>query len=231
LVTTNPAAETDTRLGVSAHSLLAFAGGYLDAFTYIGHGHVFANAMTGNVILLAIDLVTVAWQDAGRHFLVLVMFLLGIAAARLVQHEYIAAAVRIPEAAVLVVEIAILICLSFSRSYGASLGISMAIAFAASLQVATFRQVNKQSYSSTFTTGNLHTMMRSWLAWLLAGRSAEDLQQAKIFAQICGMFFLGAVLGAFSTPRFHNHALWGECLFLLVVLVRVMQVKSQYLAR
>lgn len=230
LVTTSPATETDTRLGVSTHALLAFAGGYLDAFTYIGHGHVFANAMTGNVILLAIDLVTVAWQDAGRHFLVLVMFLLGIAAARLMRHEYIAPAIRLPEAAVLVLEIAILMCLSFSTSYGASLGISMAIAFAASLQVATFRQVNKQSYSSTFTTGNLHTMMRSWLAWLVAGRSADDLQQAKVFAQICGMFFLGAVLGAYCTPRFHNHALWGECFFLLVVLVRVVLVRSKYLS-
>jgi len=230
LVTTSPAAETDTRLGVSAHALLAFAGGYLDAFTYIGHGHVFANAMTGNVILLAIDLVTVAWQDASRHFLVLAMFLLGIAAARLMQHEYIATTVRIPEAAVLMLEIAILMCLSFSTSYGASLGISMAIAFAASLQVATFRQVNKQSYSSTFTTGNLHTMMRSWLAWLVAGRSVEDLQQAKVFAQICGMFFLGAVLGAYCTPRFHNHALWGECFFLLVVLARVVLVRSKYIA-
>ncbi|MGO4210875.1 YoaK family protein [Terriglobus sp. 2YAB30_2] len=229
-MTTSPATETDTRLGVSTHALLAFAGGYLDAFTYIGHGHVFANAMTGNVILLAIDLVTVAWQDAGRHFLVLVMFLLGIAAARLMRHEYIAPAIRLPEAAVLVLEIAILMCLSFSTSYGASLGISMAIAFAASLQVATFRQVNKQSYSSTFTTGNLHTMMRSWLAWLVAGRSADDLQQAKVFAQICGMFFLGAVLGAYCTPRFHNHALWGECFFLLVVLVRVVLVRSKYLS-
>ena len=29
--------------------LLTVAGGFLDAFTYVGHGGVFANSMTGNL--------------------------------------------------------------------------------------------------------------------------------------------------------------------------------------
>src|SRR6187402_1432230 len=33
-------------------TLVSFSGGFLDAFTYVGHGRVFANAMTGNVVLL-----------------------------------------------------------------------------------------------------------------------------------------------------------------------------------
>src|SRR5712691_5639585 len=34
--------------------LLATTGGLLDAVVYLNHGHVFANAMTGNVIFLGI---------------------------------------------------------------------------------------------------------------------------------------------------------------------------------
>lgn len=223
----NPEAETDVKVGLATHAALAAAGGYLDAFTYIGHGHVFANAMTGNVVLLANDVVTRVWADAARHFFVIVMFLCGITVARLLQCRSIASVVRVPEAAVLVGEIAVLSWLSFSTRYGASLRITMLIAFAASLQMATFRQVNKKSYSSTFTTGNLHTMLQSLLSWVLAGHAAEDLRQAGDFATICSMFFAGAVLGAFATPRLHNHALWGECAILLVVLGRVLQVRAK----
>ena len=35
--------------------MLAMVGGYLDAYTYISRDHVFANAQTGNMVLLAID--------------------------------------------------------------------------------------------------------------------------------------------------------------------------------
>jgi uncharacterized membrane protein YoaK (UPF0700 family) len=34
--------------------LLGTTGGFLDAVVYLNHGHVFANAMTGNVIFLGI---------------------------------------------------------------------------------------------------------------------------------------------------------------------------------
>lgn len=34
--------------------LLAGAGGFLDAYTFVGRGGVFANAQTGNIVLLAV---------------------------------------------------------------------------------------------------------------------------------------------------------------------------------
>ena len=34
--------------------LLALVGGYLDAYAYLAHGKVFANAQTGNVVFLAV---------------------------------------------------------------------------------------------------------------------------------------------------------------------------------
>jgi uncharacterized membrane protein YoaK (UPF0700 family) len=40
--------------------LLSAVGGYLDAYTYVGHGGVFANAQTGNVVLLAVAVAFVA---------------------------------------------------------------------------------------------------------------------------------------------------------------------------
>ena len=36
--------------------LLAAAGGFLDAYTFICRGHVFANAQTGNIVLFGVSL-------------------------------------------------------------------------------------------------------------------------------------------------------------------------------
>jgi uncharacterized membrane protein YoaK (UPF0700 family) len=42
--------------------LLATTGGLLDAVVYLNHGHVFANAMTGNVIFLGIAVLGRDWS-------------------------------------------------------------------------------------------------------------------------------------------------------------------------
>ena len=41
--------------------LLAFAGGMMDAYTYLCRGQVFANAETGNLVLLGIQLAQRNW--------------------------------------------------------------------------------------------------------------------------------------------------------------------------
>lgn len=40
------------RLGM----LLAISGGFMDAYSYIERGHVFANAQTGNILLFGVNL-------------------------------------------------------------------------------------------------------------------------------------------------------------------------------
>ena len=50
--TTHHAANKHAENGVDVAALLTFSGGFLDVFTYVGHGHVFANTMTGNIVFL-----------------------------------------------------------------------------------------------------------------------------------------------------------------------------------
>ena len=44
--------------------LLAIVGGFLDAYTFIGRGGVFANAQTGNIVLLAVYSAQREWEHA-----------------------------------------------------------------------------------------------------------------------------------------------------------------------
>lgn len=48
--------------------LLALTGGFLDAYTYVSRGGVFANAQTGNMVLLGIRLSEGAVAAGGLLF-------------------------------------------------------------------------------------------------------------------------------------------------------------------
>src|SRR5262245_56297093 len=55
--------------------------GFIDAYTSVERGGVFANAQTGNVILGAIAVSTGAWLQAFQHLASILVFSLGVVAA------------------------------------------------------------------------------------------------------------------------------------------------------
>ena len=61
--------------------LLAGAGGFLDAYTFVGRGGVFANAQTGNIVLLAVAAGERHWPAALLHVPPILAFMLGVALA------------------------------------------------------------------------------------------------------------------------------------------------------
>ena len=58
--------------------LLAMAGGFLDAYTYLGRGHVFANAQTGIIVMLGVDAARGDWAGAGHYLLPILAFVAGV---------------------------------------------------------------------------------------------------------------------------------------------------------
>lgn len=67
--------------------LLALTGGFLDAYTYVSRGGVFANAQTGNMVLLGIRLSEGAWRQAAYYFVPIVAFAAGVLLAELIQKK------------------------------------------------------------------------------------------------------------------------------------------------
>ena len=69
------------KLGV----ILAIAGGFMDAYSYMCRGKVFANAQTGNILLLGINISERNWQMALHYLVPVLAFAIGIALADLVK--------------------------------------------------------------------------------------------------------------------------------------------------
>jgi len=207
--------------------MLAAAGGFLDGFTYVGHGHVFANAMTGNVVLLGINFISGSWDTAFHHLPPILAFLLGISAAKALQLPRVVQLLRDPYIAALAIEIGILLGLSLLPWNTPDVPITMSIAFAASVQVGTFREVHGRNYNATFVTGNLRVLSEAVFDWCAAGHLDGNRQEAARvaidFSTICAAFLLGATVGGYAAGRFGNRALWFDIVVLAVVAIRLRQ--------
>ena len=62
-------------------ALLAVAGGFFDAYTYLCRGGVFANAQTGNIVLFGLELAQREWMRALGYLVPIVAFAVGVVAA------------------------------------------------------------------------------------------------------------------------------------------------------
>jgi uncharacterized membrane protein YoaK (UPF0700 family) len=214
--------EARLRVGtLSIGALLAAAGGFLDGFTYVGHGHVFANAMTGNVVLLGINCLAGSWRTALHLLPAILAFLVGVCVSQTMQLYSRHRGVSAPYAAVLVLEISVLLVLSLLPATAADILFTTTIAFAASVQVQTFREVNGHNFNSTFTTGNLRTLSEAAFAWFFEGRRPEAVQVVRDFSVICAAFLVGATAGGYAAQAFGNRALWCDIVLLVLVAISV----------
>jgi uncharacterized membrane protein YoaK (UPF0700 family) len=211
----------NTERSVLIVTVLAASGGFLDAFTYLGHGRVFANAMTGNVVLLAVAASTGHWSQAIRHVPPILAFLLGVAAAQTFYLPRVRARLPHPAVAALTLEMAFLLVGGLLPTEFPSLPIVLSISFVAALQSSAFRQAGPWIYNSTMTTGNLRTMGEAGFQAIFSRRYSDAAPKAKMFAIICLAFLAGAALGGFSTQSLHNRALWVVDILLLAAWIPV----------
>jgi len=58
--------------------ILALTGGFLDAYTFLVRGKVFANAQTGNIVLLGTNLFQGEFKQALSYLVPIVAFIVGV---------------------------------------------------------------------------------------------------------------------------------------------------------
>ena len=114
--------------------ILSISGGLQDAYTYMYRGKVFANAQTGNIVLLAQNLVDRNWSVALRYFSPLLFFALGVAAAECIHMRYQKAQRIHWRQLVLAIEILLLFAVGFFPNEMDLLANAM-VSFACAMQV------------------------------------------------------------------------------------------------
>ena len=195
--------------------LLAFAGGYLDAYTWIIHG-VMANAQTANLVLLWVHSTAGHWQEAFHFVPPIIAFTIGVVVASWLRH---AAGDRASVISILV-EIVLLVTVGILHNRLPDLAGTLGISFVAAMQAAVFTKVEGAVYSSVMITGNLRQAVEGLFATAYGKEQAGVLRRSGIFFSVCIAFGGGAAIGAFATKGIPDLALGLPVVALLIVLLR-----------
>jgi uncharacterized membrane protein YoaK (UPF0700 family) len=193
--------------------LLAFAGGYLDAYTWIVHG-VMANAQTANLIFLWVYGTVGEWARALHFAPPIGAFMVGIVVAAWLRRATGERASAIST----LVEILLLVAVGILHNRLPNLAGTLGISFVAAMQMAIFTKVDGVAYSSVMVTGNLRQVIEG-LFGVICGQFGS-LRHSGIFGALCVAFGIGAAVGAYATKGIPYLALGLPVMALLFVLFR-----------
>ena len=186
-------------------AMLALAGGIMDAYSYLVRDHVFANAQTGNMLLLGIHLAAGRWIESLHYGVPVVCFALGIALCHCIKLLSRRWHLHWRQLALLV-EIAFLVLVGFITS-GHSLWANGFTSFACGIQVQAFRKFHGRPLATTMCIGNLRSGTQSWVDWIVT-RDRESLQAGALSFFVITCFVIGAIAGNWLVPALGTHMIW-----------------------
>ena len=203
---------------------IILSGGFQDAYTYCCRGGVFANAQTGNIVLMSSALFRGDWGAVVKYLVPVLSFLLGIAVAELVHVHYRRQEKIHWRQIVLIEEIILLFIVGFIPEYLDPLANAL-VSFVCALQVQTFHKIHGQPYASTMCIGNMRSGMESLCAWFRS-RDRETLVRALTYFGVIGIFAVGAGLGSVLSTMTGQGTIW-VCCGLLSVSFGMMFIHEQ----
>ena len=193
---------------------LSVSGGLQDVYTYLYRGKVFANAQTGNIVLMAVKLFAGEWGEALRYLIPLCAFALGIFVAEFIRLKLKRMQWLHWRQLVVLFEILMLFVVGFLPQELNLLANSL-VSFSCAMQVQSFRKVNGYAFASTMCIGNMRSGMDSLCSWVL-NRNPAALKKSFYYWGIILLFALGAGLGSLTLDLCGAKAIWFSCLLLAV---------------
>lgn len=187
-------------------AILSLSGGLQDAYTYNLRDQVFANAQTGNVVLMSQHFMLREWR-VGLHYLFpIIAFAAGILLAEQIGYHFKKSEKLHWRQIILLIEIVILGSVGFIPARYNTVA-NMLVSLACAMQVQAFRKVHGYAYASTMCIGNLRSGTES-LSVYLRDRKKEALKKALCYYGIIFVFAIGAGLGGVLSGLVGLKTIW-----------------------
>ena len=193
---------------------LALSGGLQDAYTYCVRIGVFANAQTGNVVLMSQYLMQGNFSMAGHFAVPLLSFAFGVFVAEKLQARFKYASKLHWRQGLLVLEIVLLVFVGFLPE-SLNVTASSIVSFVCAMQVQAFRKVNGYSYASTMCIGNLRSGVAA-LSAFFRDHKKEQLRETYHYFGVIGFFEAGAAIGSLLVPVAGSATIFVSAVFLSV---------------
>ena len=202
-------------------AILSFSGGLQDAYTYNVRGNVFANAQTGNVVLMSQSLMTGNWNRGIHYMLPLISFATGVFVTEQIEYRCKNSRTVHWRQIVLSIEIVLLAIVGF-MSTDLNVAANMLVSFACAMQVQAFRKVHGYGYASTMCIGNLRSGTES-LSHYLRNKDKSALKKSLHFFGIILFFAVGAGIGGIVSNMLYLKTIWISSVLLAVVAVMMIR--------
>ena len=136
--------------------VLAASGGFMDAYSYIMRDHVFANAQTGNMLLLGVSISERNWPEVVRYLFPVLAFAAGIMLADLVRFR-MDEKKRLHWRQISVLLEAIVLAGVCFIPVSLNLLANSLTSLACGIQVESFRKIHGNGIATTMCIGNLRS--------------------------------------------------------------------------
>ena len=187
---------------VSTGIFLTLSGGFQDAYTYYCRGNVFANAQTGNIVLMGSHLAAREWNLAVRYLAPVLAFAGGVYMAEHVKRLHRQDRRFHWRQLIVAIEIILLFVVGFLPQ-DMNMAANIIVSFVCALQVNAFRKIKGSPYATTMCIGNLRSGM-------------DHFYKAIRYYGVIGIFAVGAVMGSVLTAYLRERTIWVSCGLLLV---------------
>ena len=195
-------------------AFIILSGGLQDAYTYCCRDKVFANAQTGNIVLMSTHLFAGDWAGVFRYFVPLISFMAGIFVAECVHRRYKCMEKVHWRQLIILAEIVLLFFVGFLPQEVNTFANAL-VSFVCAMQVQTFRKVRGHAYASTMCIGNMRSGMEALAVWIVK-HDPKALRKVFHYLGIIFLFGVGAGLGWVAVEHFATRAIWWSCLLLVI---------------
>jgi uncharacterized membrane protein YoaK (UPF0700 family) len=198
-------------------AVLAMAGGFMDAYSYMCRGHVFANAQTGNILLLGVHLSQGEWQDAAHYLFPVLSFVIGLALSDFVRLTRKGSERLHWRQTTTAVEALVLFGVSFlPQAY--NLPANCLTSLACGIQVESFRKICGTGVATTMCIGNLRSATQN-ICEFLRTKDRKNLELGGVYFFIIFCFTIGAILGNLAVGWMAEGALRLSAALLVIAFV------------
>ena len=201
------------RLGV----VLAAVGGFLDAYTYLEYGGAFANAQTGNIVLLGVHIAQLEYTKALNSLLPIIACGLGVVCAEMIKNRINESMNVKWEKGIILLEMLLMIFLAVTKGYINDIITIILISFVSSVQIQSFRKLVDSPYCTTMCTGNLRTTCESIYLGIIK-KDTDKIKKSLRLSVIILFFIVGGFIGSVFCSVLHKNAIWIVAMLLLLAL-------------
>ena len=206
--------------------ILALTGGFLDAYTFLVRGKVFANAQTGNIVLLGTNLFQGEFKQALSYLVPILAFIIGVFITEFIKLKFKENEKLHWRQIIIFIEIFLLALVAFMPQSLNNLA-NIIVSFICAMQVESFRKINGIACATTMCTGNLRSGTELLFKYIKT--KEPDLKEKGInYYGIDLTFILGAGFGALFTNYFKEKAVLFCCITLFIGFI-VMFIKEDIL--